>query len=77
MDDTHLHFYTYLTADRYLLAKCPDLKLSVKTVSGNFPLPLLRGHVLPHTVSERIDEWGIHHWPNLFGHQVLIRAVKQ
>lgn len=77
MDDTHLHFYTYLTADRYLLAKSPDLKLAVKAVTGNFLLPLLRGRVIPHALGERIDAWGAHHWPNLFGHQVLIRAVKQ
>jgi 2-polyprenyl-3-methyl-5-hydroxy-6-metoxy-1,4-benzoquinol methylase len=76
MDDTHLHFYTYFTADRYLLAKSPDLKIMVKTVTGSFPLWKLRGHLFPREVCNRIDGWGTQHWPNLFGHQILIKAVK-
>lgn len=77
MDDTHLHFYTYFTADQYLLAKAPNLKVSDKAVDGNFPLWVLRRHLLPAETRKRIDSWGLHHWPNLFGHQVVIRAVKE
>lgn len=77
MDDTHLHFYTYFTADRYLLAKSPDLKLTHKTVCGHVPLWLLRRHLFPQSVSRGINSWCTDHWPNFFGYQILLRAVKQ
>lgn len=76
LDDTHLHFYTFLTADQLLLSQSPDLQLTDKTVSGNVPLWLLRRYVLPEQLSKYVDVWGCRHWPNLFGGQVLIRAVK-
>ncbi|MGB9030675.1 MAG: hypothetical protein WCC27_11195 [Acidobacteriaceae bacterium] len=34
LDDTHLHFYTYRTADRYLLAESPDLHCDDKGSLG-------------------------------------------
>ena len=77
LDDTHLHFYTYFTADEYLLSESTDLTLSHKGVSGSVPLWLLRRHVFPTMWSKRIDTWGEQHWPNLFGGQILIRAIKQ
>jgi len=77
LDDTHLHFYTYFTAGEYLLSEVPDLKLTHKKVSGIVPQGPLRRHVLPATWARHIDSWGVRHWPNLFGVQVLIRAVKQ
>lgn len=77
LDDTHLHFFTYFTADQYLLSKSPDLKVTCKTASGSVPLWWLRRYVLPRRWSEYIDQWGSRHWPNLFGGQVLIRAVKR
>ena len=77
LDDTHLRFFTYFTADQYLLAKSPDLQVSTKTVSGSVPLWWLRRHILPQRWSERIDQWGCRHWPNLFGSQVLIKVMKR
>jgi 2-polyprenyl-3-methyl-5-hydroxy-6-metoxy-1,4-benzoquinol methylase len=77
LDDTHLHFYTYETADKYLLSKANDLKLVDKTTTGNVPLWLLRRYIFPAGVSRHIDRFGCRHWPNLFGGQVLLRAVKQ
>jgi 2-polyprenyl-3-methyl-5-hydroxy-6-metoxy-1,4-benzoquinol methylase len=77
LDDTHLRFFTYITADRYLLSQSPDLSVTHKSVSGNVPLWLLRRHVLSSKMCEAIDKWGCRHWPNLFGYQVLIRAVKR
>lgn len=77
LDDTHLRFFTYFTADQYLLSKSPDLKVTCKTASGSVPLWWLRRYVLPRRWSEYIDQWGCRHWPNLFSGQVLIRAVKQ
>jgi 2-polyprenyl-3-methyl-5-hydroxy-6-metoxy-1,4-benzoquinol methylase len=77
LDDTHLRFFTYFTADQHLLAKCPDLELTNKVANGSVPLWWLRRHVFSRTWTEYIDQWGCRHWPNLFGGQVLIRAVKQ
>lgn len=77
LDDTHLRFFTYFTADRYLLSKCPDLDVTHKAVSGSVPLWWLRRRVFPRRWSEHIDRWGCRHWPNLFGGQVLIRAMKR
>lgn len=75
LDDTHLRFFTYLTADRYLLSKSPDLKLISKSVTGSVPQWWLRRHLLPARWSARIDAAGCRFWPNLFGDQVLLKAV--
>ncbi|OGP87974.1 MAG: hypothetical protein A2156_01725 [Deltaproteobacteria bacterium RBG_16_48_10] len=77
LDDTHLRFFTYLTADRYLLSQSPNLELASKSATGSVPLWWLRRHVLPKVLCNRIDAWGCRHWPNLFGGQVLIKAVKK
>lgn len=77
LDDTHLRFFTYFTADQYLLSKSFELELEYKGASGGVPLWWLRRYVLPRRWSEYIDQWGCRHWPNLFGGQVLIRAVKR
>jgi SAM-dependent methyltransferase len=77
LDDTHLRFFTYFTADRMLLSKAPELELASKTASGNVPLWLWRRHILPIGWSHKIDEWGCQRWPNLFGDQILIRAIKR
>lgn len=77
MDDTHLRFYTYFTADRYLLSGSPDLQLVKKTVGGYVPLPFLRGRVIPAAWAHAIDRSGLRHWPNLFGYQIVIAAVKR
>jgi 2-polyprenyl-3-methyl-5-hydroxy-6-metoxy-1,4-benzoquinol methylase len=75
LDDTHLRFFTYVTADRYLLAKSPKLKLVSKSVTGSVPLWWLRRYLLPKSWSRCIDGLGCRIWPNLFGDQVLIKAV--
>jgi SAM-dependent methyltransferase len=76
LDDTHLHFYTYFTADRYLLGGSADLRLTKKLVDGYVPQLLLRGRVIPHAMGSAIDRWGLRHWPNLFGYQIVLAAVK-
>jgi 2-polyprenyl-3-methyl-5-hydroxy-6-metoxy-1,4-benzoquinol methylase len=75
LDETHLRFFTYLTADRYLLAKSPELKLVSKTVTGAVPQWWLRRYLLPKRWSDRIDALGCRLWPNLFGDQVLLKAL--
>jgi SAM-dependent methyltransferase len=77
LDDTHLRFFTYFTADRYLLSKTVSLELTCKTTDGSVPLWVLRRHIFPRLWVERIDQWGCRHWPNLFGGQVLIQATKR
>lgn len=76
MDDTHLRFFTYFTADEYLLAEAPHLDVVYKGVTGSVPLWLLRRYLLPQRWSERIDAWASRKWPNLFGTLVLIKARK-
>jgi 2-polyprenyl-3-methyl-5-hydroxy-6-metoxy-1,4-benzoquinol methylase len=75
LDDSHLRFFTYLTADRYLLGKSPELKLVSKSVTGSVPQFWLRRYLLPKSWSMRIDALGCSIWPNLFGDQVLLKAV--
>lgn len=77
LDDTHLRFFTYFTADKYLLSMSPDLEVATKAATGSVPLWWLRRHIFPRAWSERIDQWGCQHWPNLFGAQVLIKAIKR
>ena len=76
LDDTHLRFFTYLTADGYLLSKSPDLKLVDKIADGSVPLWLLRRYILPKSWCVRIDAWVCRQWPNLFGGQILLKVAK-
>ena len=77
LDDTHLRFFTYFTADEYILSESSDLDLTDKRAHGSVPLWLLRRHVLPRTLSENIDQWACVHWPNLFAGQILMLALKR
>lgn len=77
MDDTHLRFFTYFTAARYLLADSPELELQSECVTGSVPLWWLRRHVLRAEWSDAIDDWGCRLWPNLFGGQILLKAIKK
>jgi 2-polyprenyl-3-methyl-5-hydroxy-6-metoxy-1,4-benzoquinol methylase len=75
MDETHLRFFTYETAAKYLLAKAPELRVAAQRVSGSVPLWVLRRHLLPAGLSSRIDAAGCALLPNLFGWQVLLKAI--
>jgi 2-polyprenyl-3-methyl-5-hydroxy-6-metoxy-1,4-benzoquinol methylase len=76
LDGTHLRFFTYDTADRYLLAEAPELRLVAKHVTGSVPLWWLRRRVLPRRWSAGIDALGCRARPNLFGTEILLKAVK-
>lgn len=76
LDNTHLRFFTYFTADSFLLKHCPQLSIRHKSVSGGVPLWWLRRYLLPKQIISAIDAWGCRHWPNLFGGQILIKLVK-
>jgi SAM-dependent methyltransferase len=77
LDDTHLRFFTYLTADQYLVSNLAGLRITRKSVSGSVPLWLLRRHVFPQRLSAWLDRIGCKVYPNLFGDQVLIQARKR
>lgn len=75
LDATHLRFFTHETAAKLLLAEAPQLRLVTNDVTGSVPLWFLRRHVLPQSALQRIDSMGCALRPNLFGSQVLIKAV--
>ena len=75
MDSTHLRFYTYDSADRYLLASS-KLKIVRKEVEGSVPLWFLRHYFLPGRAKNWLDNKGCDLFPNLFGGQVLLKAQK-
>lgn len=75
LDDTHLRFFTFQTAVKYLFSKSPALTVVSKSVTGNVPLWIFRRFLLPRSWCQKIDEFGCCHWPNLFGDQVLLRAT--
>lgn len=77
MDETHLRFFTFHTADRYLLSQAPQLECVEKRADGSVPLWVLRRYLLPKGLSRTLDENGVRFWPNLFGAQVLIAARKR
>jgi 2-polyprenyl-3-methyl-5-hydroxy-6-metoxy-1,4-benzoquinol methylase len=77
MDETHLRFFTFRTAASYLLAESPSLTLTDQRVTGSVPLWILRRHVLPRRASRAIDVAGCRLFPNLFGSEVLIRAIRK
>lgn len=75
-DDTHLRFFTYETADKYLLRRHPPLTLVYKGVTGAIPLWLLRRYLLPTSISVWLDKQGCYLFPNLFGNQILLKLIK-
>jgi len=76
LDDTHLRFFTYLTADRSLLSKAPQLRLVQKSASGSIPLWFFRRHLISDSTRVYLDKLGCRCWPNLFGEQILLVANK-
>jgi hypothetical protein len=77
LDDTHLRFFTFDSADHNLLCLTPELHVVNKTAEGSVPLWILRRYILPKSISEWLDRLGCKHFPNLFGNQVLIKALKR
>jgi 2-polyprenyl-3-methyl-5-hydroxy-6-metoxy-1,4-benzoquinol methylase len=76
MDKTHLHFYTFYTAPRYLIEPLPQINLEAHTVNGSVPLAFLRHHFLSQACRKKLDELGCCLLPNLFGSEILMKAVK-
>jgi len=76
MDETHLRFFTYFTADSFLFKSARNLKVVQKLAPGSVPLWFLRRSVFPKKLSEGIDAWASKRWPNLFGGQIIIEGRK-
>ena len=76
MDKTHLHFYTFHTAPRYLIEPIPQLKIEHHSVTGSVPLAFFRHHFLNQSLRKKIDGWGCSRMPNLFGGEIILKAVK-
>jgi 2-polyprenyl-3-methyl-5-hydroxy-6-metoxy-1,4-benzoquinol methylase len=76
LDSTHLRFFTFHTADKFLLAASPNLQMRSKKAHGSFPLWWLRRHLLPAAFCDRIDAAACRVWPNLFGEQVILEVAK-
>jgi SAM-dependent methyltransferase len=74
MDRTHLRFFTWYTADRYLIGPITELRLLYKTAEGGVPLGILRRFVLSTGLSRRIDSVCVRLFPNLFGWQIVMLA---
>jgi 2-polyprenyl-3-methyl-5-hydroxy-6-metoxy-1,4-benzoquinol methylase len=77
MDFTHLKFFTYYTADKYLLGQINPKTIHFKTVEGAIPLWIFRRFIFPKKVSKKIDSLACKLFPNLFGHQILLKAIKK
>lgn len=77
LDETHLRFFTFDSADRCLLRMAPELQVVSKSVEGSVPLWILRRYLFPRQVSAWMDRIGCKYFPNLFGDQVIIKAVKR
>jgi hypothetical protein len=76
MDRTHLHFFTWHTADRYLVDTVKELKLVDKVADGSAPLWVLRRWLLPVALSKKIDAYFVRLFPNLFGQQVVMSVSR-
>jgi 2-polyprenyl-3-methyl-5-hydroxy-6-metoxy-1,4-benzoquinol methylase len=76
MDRTHIHFYTFHTAPRYLLEPIPELKLEDHLVHGSIPLAFFRHQLLSQKFKKQLDNLGCRLIPNLFGREILMRAIK-
>jgi len=74
MDSSHLRFFTYHTADKFLLSGSPMLTLEKKVADGSVPLWFLRHRLLPSRTRDWLDKTGCSLWPNLFGVQILMKA---
>ncbi len=75
MDRTHLRFYTFYTAPKYLIDPIQQLSLKAHTVNGSVPLAFFRHHLLPSQWKEKIDQWGCKIAPNLFGEEIIMVAT--
>ena len=75
MDKTHLHFYTFYTAPKYLIDPIKELKMEHHLVNGSVPLAFFRHYLFTTAMKQWIDRLGAKYMPNLFGGEILIIAI--
>ena len=76
-DETHLRFFTYHSADQFLLRDVMGLELAEKTVTGSVPLWVFRRYFFSNSFSHYLDQMGRRLFPNLFGGQVILNLIKR
>ncbi len=74
MDKTHLHFYTFHTAIKYLIDPIKELQIQHHFVTGSVPLAFFRRYLLTTVMKQSFDQLGCKYMPNLFGREILIVA---
>jgi len=74
MDKTHLHFYTFMTAQQYLIKPIDKLNLEINTAKGHIPLGLFRHNFLSDKLRIKVDQFFTSLYPNLFGYEILLVA---
>ncbi|MBF2060976.1 class I SAM-dependent methyltransferase [Fischerella thermalis] len=77
MDKTHLHFYTFYTAPKYLIQPISEIELTHHSVNGSIPLGFLRHHLLHPSLRTKLDEIGCKWLPNLCGSEILMVAYRK
>jgi len=73
MDDTHIRFFTYHSADQFIFRKTEKIQVTKKGVTGNAPLWKMR-NILPSQVTIKLNKIACASFPNLLGSQILITA---
>jgi 2-polyprenyl-3-methyl-5-hydroxy-6-metoxy-1,4-benzoquinol methylase len=74
MDKTHLHFYTFHTATKYLIDPIKELRIEHHLVNGSVPLAFFRHYLFTTAIKQFFDQLGCKYMPNLFGGEILIIA---
>jgi SAM-dependent methyltransferase len=77
MDRTHLRFFTYETAARYLVDPVGELRLEATRGIGGLPLWIFRRYDFSRRMCRGLDRWGVERWPNLFAGEILLKARKK
>lgn len=75
MDKTHLRFYTFHTAPRYLIEPIKELNLNIHKVGGSVPLAFFRHYFLSEELKNGLDKLGCMKMPNLFGREIVMVAL--
>jgi 2-polyprenyl-3-methyl-5-hydroxy-6-metoxy-1,4-benzoquinol methylase len=77
MDETHLHFYTFHTAYKYLIEPIEHLELVHHSVTGSIPLGFLRHNLLNQGIRSFLDKKSCELMPNLLGYETLMVALRK
>jgi SAM-dependent methyltransferase len=74
MDSTHVHWYTWDTGRRLL--ESHGFAVEKQLADGGFPLSKMRS-LLAMSVTRRLDQMALRHFPGLFGWQHIYLARKK